>query len=88
MLKKLIKPVLDEVQKELDKKHEEEGLTPEILELQIKLNKIRHISDISDETKQTHEEYVQWMKTKQEYSRGQNSRTWKEDMQNSHNTHY
>lgn len=59
MLKKTIKPVVDKIQKELDKKYEEEGLTPEILELQIKLNKIRHISDISDETKQTHEEYVQ-----------------------------
>ena len=65
MLKKFIKPVLDEVQKELDKKHEENGLTDEILELQIRLNKIRHISDISDETKQIHEEYVQWMKPKQ-----------------------
>lgn len=59
MLKKTIKPVVDKIQKELDKKYEEEGLTPEILELQIRLNKIRHISDISDETKQTHEEYVQ-----------------------------
>ena len=59
MLKKTIKPVVDKIQKELDKKYEEEGLTPEILELQIRLNKIRHISDISDETKQTHEGYVQ-----------------------------
>ena len=46
-------------QKAIDKKYIKEGLTDEVLEMQITLNQERHESDISDSTKKVHENYVQ-----------------------------
>ena len=59
MIEELFKPVLETAQQELNKKHEQEGATEEILKDQIKLNKIKHILNISDETNQLHERFVQ-----------------------------
>ena len=46
-------------QRALNKKHEKEGLTEEILDEQIALNKLRHTYDIHDETEIVYEDYVQ-----------------------------
>lgn len=46
-------------QEALNKKYAEEGLTDEILDEQIKLNKLRHEHDIVDETELIFEEFVQ-----------------------------
>lgn len=46
-------------QKAIDKKYEEEGLTDEVLELQVELNQDRNKWDISDPTKRIYENYVQ-----------------------------
>ena len=59
MIEELFKPVLETAQQELNKKHEQKGATDEILEDQIKLNRIRHILNVSDETNRLHERFVQ-----------------------------
>ena len=46
-------------QRTLDKKYAEEGLTDEILDKQIELNKLRHEHDISDESKKVYKDFVQ-----------------------------
>jgi len=59
MLKELLNPVLDEVQKTIDELHEKDGLTDEVLELQVQVNNIRHCIDSPDTHEMVHEEYVQ-----------------------------
>ena len=54
-----VKASLENRQKELNKKYEEQGLTDEILEEQIKINQLRHEHDIPDEEKMIYKEYVQ-----------------------------
>ena len=39
--------------------HEEYGLTDEILELQVVINKLRHKHNVSDKSNRLHETYVQ-----------------------------
>ena len=46
-------------QKEVDKLYEEHGLTDEVLDRQIEINKLRHAHDISDKTNRVNGEYVQ-----------------------------
>lgn len=46
-------------QRVLNKKFAEEGLTDEILDEQIKLNKLRHENDIVDESEKVYEDFVQ-----------------------------
>lgn len=50
---------LMEKQKEVDKLYKEQGLTDEVLDKQIEINKLRHRHDIPDKTETIHEEYVQ-----------------------------
>ena len=59
MLSKLIEPILDEVQKKINEAYEGDGLTDEILELQVRVNSIRNTIDAPDTTEQVYEEYVQ-----------------------------
>lgn len=47
------------LQKLVDKQYEEEGLTDEVLEKQLEVNKLRYKHNISDESNRLHEEYVQ-----------------------------
>ena len=46
-------------QKALNKKYKKEGLTEEILQEQIDINKKRHQHNIPDETEQIYKEFVQ-----------------------------
>lgn len=46
-------------QKEVDELYEEHGLTDEVLDKQIAINKLRHAHDIPDESEKVHEDYVQ-----------------------------
>lgn len=46
-------------QKAIDKKYEEEGLSDEVLDMQLELNKDRHENNISDPTKRIYKNYVQ-----------------------------
>ena len=46
-------------QKELNRKYAEDGLTDEVLDQQIAINKLRHAHNIPDETETVHEDYVQ-----------------------------
>lgn len=46
-------------QRIVDKKYDEEGLTDEVLDAQLEINRLRHEHDISDPTKKLHENYVQ-----------------------------
>ena len=50
---------LKEMQKIVDKKYETEGLTDEVLEKQLEINKLRHELDIPDPDKKVYENYVQ-----------------------------
>ena len=51
---------LKNLQRQLNKDFKEQGLTDEILERQVELNRRRHELDIPDELEETlHEEYVQ-----------------------------
>lgn len=54
-----MKSSLENRQKELDEKYAKQGLTDEVLEEQILINKLRHEHDLPDEEKMTHKEYVQ-----------------------------
>lgn len=57
---KFIKKInLRNKQREVDKLYEKEGLTDEVLEKQIEINKEGHKHDIPDENEFVHEEYVQ-----------------------------
>lgn len=55
---KLIKE-LDKEQEEITKLYEAEGLTDEVLEAQIELNKERNLHDIPDESEFVYEKFVQ-----------------------------
>ena len=46
-------------QRIINKQYEKEGLTDEVLDLQVELNAERHKHDISDTTKRVYENYVQ-----------------------------
>ena len=46
-------------QKEVNELFEKDGLTDEVLDKQITINKLRNAHDIPDETEKTHENYVQ-----------------------------
>ena len=46
-------------QRIVDKKYEKEGLSDEVLEAQIEVNKLRHELDIPDINNFVYEEYVQ-----------------------------
>lgn len=46
-------------QRSINKKYEKEGLTDEILDAQIELNKMRNEHNIADEKQVIYEEYVQ-----------------------------
>lgn len=46
-------------QRALNRKYEEEGLTDEVLDKQIELNRLRHEHDISDESKRVYKNFVQ-----------------------------
>lgn len=59
MLNKLLAPVLRDAQKQINEKYEDEGLTDEVLELQVKLNQVRHILDLADADEYIYEGYVQ-----------------------------
>ena len=59
MFEKLFKPALDEAQEIVSKKFEEESATDEVLDLQVKINSIRHILDITDDKEKIYEDFVQ-----------------------------
>ena len=50
---------LEKEQEKINELYEENGLTDEVLEAQIELNKLRHEHDIHDKDKTLHENYVQ-----------------------------
>lgn len=54
-----MKEHLAKKQKELDELYEKEGLTDEVLDKQIAINKLRHEYDIVDENELVFEDYVQ-----------------------------
>lgn len=58
--KRFLKTIqLKNKQRVVDKKLEEEGLTDEVLDKQLEINKLRNESDIPDKNSIIHEEYVQ-----------------------------
>ena len=54
-----MKDKIETLQKICNELHEEFGLTDELLELQVVINKLRHKHDLSDNTNRIHENYVQ-----------------------------
>ena len=54
-----MKDKLAEMQKEVDKLFESNGLTDEVLDKQLEINKLRNEHDIPDETEMVYKEYVQ-----------------------------
>ena len=46
-------------QKEVDKLYDEQGLTDEVLDKQIAINKLRHAHGIPDKSKQVYKNFVQ-----------------------------
>ena len=55
-----VKLHLKNQQRELNKRFAEEGLTEELLDKQIELNKLRHERDITDDLEETlYEDFVQ-----------------------------
>ena len=50
---------LQDKQQVINKKYKKEGLTDEVLEMQVELNTERHKLDISDETKRIYKNFVQ-----------------------------
>ena len=50
---------IETLQKICNELYEEQGLTDEILELQVVINKLRHKHDISDQSNRLHKTYVQ-----------------------------
>ena len=50
---------LNELQSKCDKLYEENGLTDEVLDMQIMINKLRHEHDIPDESEKVYEDFVQ-----------------------------
>ena len=54
-----MKAKLAQMQEEVDKQFLENGLTDEILDKQLEINKLRHEHDISDERNRVYKNYVQ-----------------------------
>lgn len=54
-----LKKRLESEQKLVDQLYEREGLTQEVLNRQIEINKMRNEYDIHDKTETVHEDYVQ-----------------------------
>lgn len=54
-----MKEHLAKKQKEVNELFERDGLTDEVLDKQIAINKLRHAHDITDESDKIHEDYVQ-----------------------------
>ena len=50
---------LAKMQKKVDKLYDKHGLTDEVLDKQIEINKLRHKHDISDESNRINKKYVQ-----------------------------
>lgn len=50
---------LDKLQKEIDELYEKDGLTDEVLDKQIYLNKLRNAHNITDKSNHVNGEYVQ-----------------------------
>ena len=50
---------LKEMQKKVDELYKETGLTDEVLNLQVEINKLRNKHNLPDETETIHEEWVQ-----------------------------
>ena len=48
-----------ERQEKLNKQYAEQGLTDEVLDEQLEINRLRHEHDIPDENNQVHKEFVQ-----------------------------
>lgn len=59
MNEKKLKSDIELRQEALNKKYAEEGLTDEILDEQIKLNKLRHEHDIPDDNEKVYDDFVQ-----------------------------
>jgi len=54
-----MKAKIENMQKIANDLYKEQGLTDEVLDLQLEINKLRHKHDITDTSKQIHEEFVQ-----------------------------
>lgn len=54
-----MKVKLETMQELADELYEEFGLTDEVLDLQLKINKLRHEHNISDEKQRVYENWVQ-----------------------------
>lgn len=54
-----LKKRLESEQELVDQLYEREGLTPEVLNKQIEINKMRNEYDIHDKSETVHEDYVQ-----------------------------
>lgn len=50
---------LNKIQKEIDELYEKDGLTDEVLDKQIEINKLRHEHDITDNSNKINGDYVQ-----------------------------
>ena len=50
---------LKQMQEKCDKLYAKDGLTDEVLDKQIEINKLRHKHDISDKKNQVYKEFVQ-----------------------------
>lgn len=59
MLEEIFKQPLTEAQNKINEMYERDGLTDEVFELQVKINKVRATLNISDETKTIYENFVQ-----------------------------
>lgn len=54
-----MKDKLAKMQEEVDKLYEKHGLTDDVLDKQLEINRLRHKYDISDESNRIHGNYVQ-----------------------------
>ena len=54
-----MKEHLKRKQEELNELFRKDGLTDEVLDKQIAINKLRHAHDIADESEKVYEDYVQ-----------------------------
>ena len=55
----MVKEQLSQLQKEINREFELNGITEELLEKQVKLNQLRHKHNIPDEQEYIYKEYVQ-----------------------------
>ena len=53
------KTVLDDAQKLVNEAYEKDGLTDEILDVQVKINELRNLLNITDESERIYENWVQ-----------------------------